>query len=700
MQLFEVKSNIAKITYNPAENRLLPTDFLLVEDNEKRLIAQIIAIETTEDTNNNLAVLKFAITIDKEDNLSFYNGHIPAKDAKIIYINPDEIIELLQGNDINIYWGNLSTHPNCFVKTPIDFLNDKLLICSDRNEKTTIITKNILTELQNKNKKTVLVDFDGKYKNITNAQHIKLSETFKLPLNIDAFNTILEHDIVDCPLEDIALIQSIVLELREYLKTLKDKYLPFTTFKQVVETELASNPISGLMLFRNKLWLYAQENIFAEKKSDFDILNTLIENNSAIVIDATDIDEKWHKFIIQTLQNLIEKYCYLILPLNDIKLDKKFATSIYQKQNIIPIATASYEGQNIQILNAICKNQILCKPLKQIENDEENVHLLNKINVNEFLLYGETTLNLPLIVEIQSFTPSTIDAVIENEIKKDVDKLLSSPQTIIPIDATKPQEDDAYKIIEEDDLLESDLDFLDEEWVKIEKLETNETTAKKEYETFSPITLDDKEQELEDLLTKAVQEIKPEEEITIETENEEETISQIEPIQTPQTVESIEQIEVNKESVENIEDDETGESVLQIEEQNNETSTINMEEQDIPDEENKTEDYTETSKNTDEEFVVELETDEEELPPPVEQNINTRKSPEITVYETDNSETLSPSDFQLEVGDKVSHPKYGIGTIEGFASYGNKILFCSIVFENAGRKMLQPGVSAFEKVME
>ena len=109
---------------------------------------------------------------------------------------------------------------------------------------------------------------------------------------------------------------------------------------------------------------------------------------------------------------------------------------------------------------------------------------------------------------------------------------------------------------------------------------------------------------------------------------------------------------------------------------------------------------TETSKNTDEEFVVELETDEEELPPPVEQNINTRKSPEITVYETDNSETLSPSDFQLEVGDKVSHPKYGIGTIEGFASYGNKILFCSIVFENAGRKMLQPGVSAFEKVME
>ena len=32
MQLFEVKNDIAKIIYNPAENHLLPYDFLLIED--------------------------------------------------------------------------------------------------------------------------------------------------------------------------------------------------------------------------------------------------------------------------------------------------------------------------------------------------------------------------------------------------------------------------------------------------------------------------------------------------------------------------------------------------------------------------------------------------------------------------------------------------------------------------------------------
>ena len=122
MQLLEVKNDIAKIVYNPAENHLLPSDFLLIEDFNQKLISQIINIETTDDSNNNLAVLRLVLSIDKEDNLSLYNGYIPAKSSKIIYINPDEIIELIKGNGINIYFGNLSNHSNCFVKPSISFL--------------------------------------------------------------------------------------------------------------------------------------------------------------------------------------------------------------------------------------------------------------------------------------------------------------------------------------------------------------------------------------------------------------------------------------------------------------------------------------------------------------------------------------------------------------------------------------------------
>ena len=117
MQIFEVKNNIAKIIYNPSENKLLPSDFLLIEDTNQKLIAQVINIETTDTSDSNLAVLRLALNIDKDDNLSYYNGYIPSKSSRIIYITSDEIIELIKGSDDNIYFGNLSNHPSCFVKT-------------------------------------------------------------------------------------------------------------------------------------------------------------------------------------------------------------------------------------------------------------------------------------------------------------------------------------------------------------------------------------------------------------------------------------------------------------------------------------------------------------------------------------------------------------------------------------------------------
>ena len=155
MQILEVKNNITKITYNPLENRLLPADFLLIEDSNQKIIAQVIDIETTDKESSNLAVLRLALNIDKEDNLSYYNGYIPAKNSKLIYITSEEIIELIKGNDDNIYFGNLSNHPSCFVKTDMSFIEDRLYVQSDRIDETEIVFKNIISELRNKNKKRV-----------------------------------------------------------------------------------------------------------------------------------------------------------------------------------------------------------------------------------------------------------------------------------------------------------------------------------------------------------------------------------------------------------------------------------------------------------------------------------------------------------------------------------------------------------------
>lgn len=749
MQILEVKNNIAKIIYNPAENKLLPSDFLLIEDTNQKLIAQVINIETTDDEQANLAVLRLALNIDKEDNLSYFNGYIPAKNSKLIYITPDEIIELIKGNEDNIYFGNLSNHPSCFVKTNMSFIDDGLYVQSDRDDKTQIIFKNIISELRNKKKKVIIIDFNGQYSSATNVLKLKISENIKLPLNIEAFDTILKHDVVDCPIEDIAVIQSIVLELREYLKTLKDKYIPFNMFKKVVDDEFATNPVSGLMLLRNKLWLYAQDGIFADYKEEFDVINSQFFNHNIIIVDASDIAEKWFKFIIETVSELTNHDCYLFLSLNDLDIDKKSIINLYNKQNIVPVVATTYDNPYRTILKSLCKNQLLCKPSSLVQEQEFYSPLMDRMSNADFLIFGETTLYMPLQIELQPFDSDTAENVVQNDIKKDVDRLLSSPQTVIPVSAnivTEQHEDiveeldeiseetleeveEVQELLEEDDdINDSDFDFLDE----IEPTRSNSVNTSElddddilnvpfdiprhsdvdnvidslSYGVFEPVNTNNAQPipkvQAEPIVEDILNDIENiDEPPIIEASNDEEVIEEIE-VTDEQVVE--ENIDVNQEmnsveSNDNLEDMTSIDDVIdgitsKIEEQN---------QTDTSSEESFSDSDKQEEVKEEKELVVELEEEDDDImnrpvPPTVSENVIVRNANSVPIYETDTPKGLPEDELPFKVGDRVYHPKHGNGTIEAFANYSNKILFCHIDFDKVGRRILDPRVSGIEKI--
>ena len=590
MQLQEVKGNISRIVYNPAGNHLLPSDFLLIEDSNQKLIAQIINISTTEDSNNNIADVRLILSIDKNDNLSYYNGYIPLKTSSVVYIHPDEIIELIKNPDDNIYLGNLSNHNECFVKVPMSCLNDRLYIQSDRYDTVKTIIQNIVAELISQKNKVIIFDFNGNYSSASNIPRLKIAESFKLPLNIEAFNNILEYDTTDCPIEDKVVIQSIVLELREYIKTIDNKFLPFTLFKTVIDKELETNPISGLKLLRNKLWLYAQEGIFAESKTQFELLNNILENQNVVIIDASSLEDKWYKFAIQTIQELVKQNCYLIMSLNDIEADKKTITNLYNKPNIIPIVSTSYDSKYRQTLKSICKNQILFKPSKVINDEEVYSYYINRINSTEFIVYGESELYIPLILELQSFNASTPNEVTENEIKKDVDKLFtlqknnySKPKNVIETESiqTMPSSEDIIRPMSvsddivrpmsvsgndevyiepkkdinqniDDDFNDEDLDFLDEqneEKITIDDIrKPKDTVEEKKYDVFSPINSIDEEIQEEN-----------EDELTVLSENEEDDIENLSEIEEDEEIQSLETEAEEISDITNI-DEETNDS--------------------------------------------------------------------------------------------------------------------------------------------
>lgn len=734
MQLSEVKNDIAKIIYNPAENHLLPSDFLLIEDLNQKLIAQVVNISTTDEPDNNIADIRLSLSIDKDDNLSYYNGYIPSRTSKILYINPDEIMELIKGSGDTIYFGNLSNHSDCFVKPSISFINDKVYIQSDRDDKTKTVVQNIVSELYQKKKKVVLLDFDGRYNSIYNVPRLKVSDTFKLPLNIEAFNTILEYDIVDCPLEDKAVIQSIVLELREYINTLENKFLPFTLFRNVVDNEFMANPISGLMLLRNKLWLYAQESIFAESKSHFDLINNILEKQDVLVIDASTLDEKWHKFTIQTLVGLIQKHCYLVLSLNDVPMDKKSIISLYNTKNIIPIVSTSYDSDYRALLKSVCKNQILFKPAYLINDEEAYNVLLPKINSGEFILYGESTLYLPIVLELQSFDSSTSEEVIQNEIKKDVDKFLSQPKSLLPQDTVLKQDVDS--VVEKaskteeiaidnlvDDLEDDDLAFLDDQNISketitiedIRKPKSIQPVSEEQYDIFVPMGVsnsdtdslldeDDDNANVLDSIDSHFQLINDDENSQMQTisgdlENPEDFLTDV-------TISSGDEDGIilgdidSEDIVADVLAEISNDDVIQVQTSEEKASEVDVDallEDDLLLDNNVPQSVNDSDEEKND-IDIELEIDEgENQPPPIKENVNTKSSTTLPEYESGNLSEVLINDIPFRIGERIFHPKYGEGTIEGFANYSNKILFCTIDFDGQ-RKILDPRISSMQKI--
>ncbi len=741
MQLFEVKDNMAKIDYNPSENNLLPSDFLLIEDSDKKIIAQVVNILPTENPNTNMAEVNFSLFIDEEDNLSYYNGFVPSQDSLVIYVQPEEIINLIKDSENNIYFGNLTNHKDCFVTTSMAFINDKCHILSDRDDKTKILIQNITSELYSKNNMIILIDFDGRYNSILNVERFKFTEDFKLPLNIEAFNVMLNNDLGNCTKKDRDIIENIIFELKEYLATLKEGYIPFSVFKEVIESELESNTISGLKLFNEKLNIYQKQNLFTENTEDAESLNEKLINKKILIIDATKTDEKWHGLILDTISKIINIKTYIVLSLNDSNINKESINNLYANDKIIPIVSTNYENSINDILKPLCKNNILFKPSKPLENKEIYANILNKINTGDFVLYGDSTLFLSLVVELQPFDASTSENVIQNEIKQDVDKLLSPSSDVIQA-KTEINKEIKQEIIDDKDINDEDLDFLDEENsennpskynvfepLKEQKqdLQETETTEKEsESENIQLTETDDTQPDIKlenESLENELLEIEPLENESKENEPEKNTLQENENLPSePEIINTTDEkpedeAQVNsvndkiellwEEDINNTDTEPTNQEPDTIlDEVTNdiqtriEADTAKIEEnnikslQDIIETEENKENKENKENENDQIIINNTQKNETKL-----QNTNPKEQKKLPIYETDDSNSsIMENELPFKIGDKVYHPKHGNGVIEGFANYSNKILFCQVEFENVGRRILDPRISGLEKI--
>ena len=726
MQILEVKNDTAEILYACNEENLYLFDFLFIEDEELTIVSQVTDISSTENEDVNIATVRFCLSVDKNNRLTKYNGHTPPKNAEVGYLDAGEIIGLFRPKANAINWGEYARNLNLTVSTDFKFLSSGFCTICDKAEQAEAIVKTLISSLEKTNTRTVVLDFDGKYQNVKTTNKAVFGKEYRIPLDGRALDYIFENDLEDCSPDAKVVIQNIILEIQKYIESVDKGYISFEMFLQIIMSETKRTANKGLMAFCNKLLNYKYKKIFADRESQFSIIDNC---DGSFKLDLSAVDEKFYPLIFGSVVSRLYKKFYVIADITDENTQTATMRGIYEKQNVRLLPIISHESKYLSKVKSHCNNFAVFAPAEKIKSTELYSDFIDKLKSDEFVLFGENSLFVPLLVSVKKqlnqkdeqnddlITIEDLDdldranleliqkMMKQEELKKDAMTVskddLNDLESIYNPDSFVQQKQDALiknNQIDNQNSEKSEAVKIPEKPVNPVKFGITETV--KTVEAVEPAKIDkieisenisEKENNTEPLIQENVEEEKNDTDIVEDTVIEEEPeISEIE--ETTDNADEIEEIE----EVEEIEEIPEEESVIE-------------------EEPNETEEFEEEEKQ--EEPVIEKQVVEEKPEPPIKPQPPVQKEPpririeqkeipsqmsqrplpkanELPVYEP---KETNHNDLNYSEGMRISHAKYGLGTIEKIIKYGKKTL-CSIQFDTLGRRLLDPNITTLEKV--
>lgn len=652
MKLVEIKNNLAKLYYEPSVNPLVLSDFLLIDDENKPIIAQVVSIETTNNHNINCAVLRFSLDKNKDNTYSAYSGYTPPLSTSVTVIDNELLKTMFLSSSEFINVGKLTSSSRCDLNLDSSLLDNFLYIQSDRIQNIQNIFTKILTFNKKIPQKTLIVDFCNVFE-FANVPVIQLGKEFKLPVSSEILNYIYEHDLTELTVEQKAIVQDIILELQAYIATLEQGFIPFNTLLDVVNSIYEADKSVAIILFRNKLLKYQQQNLFASDIKEIISLIQAIENYNCAVFNLSSFSSDWQQEALRFVLDNFDDKLYLLANVSDSNLSKGLLCDIYKHQSLVPVLASKYEYDYSIDLKSFAKNIMLFRPEQPQKTFAAYSSFLNNLNEDELIVSGVNTFFTPLIVgslaEKLSLDVNNKSEILANE----VGFAQKSEAEIFTTDSSS-QNTGIY--LEESDFLALD-DISSEAEVTLED-EIAKDVDKMFYGDFSS---DDSYSV--DGITDADLDV-------LDTLNSDEK-------QYDNLNQSIENIETEEllldNEVENIDesDELPGFSGLDV--------SLDVDSSDKH--------CIDTKSSLDELF------DAEKPQPAMIDDTNTS----VPVYTTELPTDGSFDTVKISEGNIVYHQKYGKGVVESIFSYGKRTL-CTIQFDESGRKLLDPNVAKLEQV--
>ena len=417
MNIIEVKNNFVKLCY---EGELVLSGFILITDNNKSYIAQILHLEAAR--VGKIAIAR--ILFNYNNGISAYDGSIPSLRAEIKPVETSILLDILDKKDPLIL-GKL-TPQQYNITVNFDILKDNPIILAEKLFETKILLNNLALQIQTRKHKIVVFDTLGMFK----ANKLTVTKDFKLPLNNSTINYIYEEEFKDATAESKSIIQTIFAELGEYSKTVE--FIPFDTFRAVVNSEFMRTKLIQLIILKNKIKQLQERNIFAQKEADFGILKKKLENENTTVIDMSCLNESLQKecikYVYTVLKNIGMEF-FSFIPLSDENSDRFIINELYNTENVHSIVICGYDYKNLPVLKKCSKNMIMFTPLKQQKDFGGYNIFLQKLAEDEFIVYGKMTKFVPLIAKLYQYNTAEVFVPMVNET---LQKISDQKQESIP----------------------------------------------------------------------------------------------------------------------------------------------------------------------------------------------------------------------------------------------------------------------------
>ena len=507
MKILEVRDGFIKFE---ADNSIYLSSFVQIDGMEKSYVAQVIQIKRSG--TNSIAYAKILFLYD--GTLQSYDKTLPSKESEIKEFTYDILNNSIDAPNPVIAGKTLGDGVNIVIDSSA--FDKKMLISVDDKNDNNIIVRNLTKQFNNLKNNVIIIDTLG----IVNAQKYTAGIDFKLPLDTASLAFMYEDCLNDATADSKSLIIEIFKDLAEYSKTVP--FVPFEALKQIVFDMVDNSHVFKLLVLKNKLAKFDRLGYFAKNKNEVDSIDNILNKKTA-VIDLSKLDtaflNRYLEFIYEKLQNYGN--IQVLLELSNT-VNKKNLKKILTSDDIPTTFITHSKFKYLNDIKNLFDNFIISPSFAN--NNIFNIYstFLNAMQKNSYLLAGEATNYIPLVSRLELIN-DTIE--INNSELEEISEY--HPAVI-----SEPAEETEEPALEEEITTEGITEEIPEETAgeNLETAEIEESLVQEEYteaENAEPISaeniLSNIEERSEDIITSAIDDLTPPENMVMFGDEEEES---------------------------------------------------------------------------------------------------------------------------------------------------------------------------------